>query len=98
MGKIIFIGEPTSIEFFKNFSFDVIPALSKEEAIQALDKFNFNEIEVVFITEEIFDKDIFSRFIDENKMSIIPSLKSNKGYGYKMVEELIKKATGMKGE
>ena len=50
------------------------------------------------MTEEIFDKDAFSRFIDEKKLIVIPSLKSKEGKGYKMVEELIRKATGMKGE
>mgnify|MGYP000223932291 CR=1 FL=1 len=98
MGKIIFIGEETSIEFFKNFGFEIIPANSIEQAKETLDKENFNEIDVVFMTEEVFDRDVFSRFIDEKKLIVIPSLKSKEGYGYKMVEELIRKATGMKGE
>jgi len=98
MGKIIFIGEETSIEFFKNFGLEIIPANSIEQAKKTLNKENFHEIDVVFMTEEIFDKDAFSRFIDEKKLIVIPSLKSKEGKGYKMVEELIRKATGMKGE
>jgi len=98
MGKIIFIGEETSIEFFKNFGFEIMSADSIEQAKETLDKENFNEIDVVFMTEEVFDRDVFSRFIDEKKLIVIPSLKSKEGKGYKMVEELIRKATGMKGE
>ncbi|HOV21553.1 MAG TPA: V-type ATP synthase subunit F [bacterium] len=98
MGKIIFVGEATSIEFFKNFGFEIIPATSKEEAKEILDKKNYQDIEVLFITEEIFDSVVFSRFVDEKKIVVIPSLKSNKGKGYKIVERLISKATGMKGE
>lgn len=98
MGKIVFIGDITSIEFFRNFGFDIIPSSTTEEAKEELEKLNFNEIETVFMTEEIFDRVVFSRFIDEKKMIVIPSLKSNQGRGYEMVEELIRKATGMKGE
>jgi len=98
MGKIIFIGEETSIEFFKNFGFEIKAVVSTDQAKDVLDKENFNEIDVVFMTEEVFDKNVFSRFIDEKKLIVIPSLKSREGYGYKMVEELIRKATGMKEE
>lgn len=98
MGKIVFIGDITSIEFFRNFGFDIISSSTTEEAKEELEKLNFNEIETVFMTEEIFDRVVFSRFIDEKKMIVIPSLKSNQGRGYEMVEELIRKATGMKGE
>lgn len=98
MGKIIFIGDSTSIEFFKNFGVETISAETVQQGKEHLDKINFNEIEVVFMTEEIFDKDVFSRFIKEKKLIVIPSLKSNEGKGYKIVEELITKATGIKGE
>ncbi len=98
MGKIIFIGEPTSIEFFRNLGFEIIPATSKEQAKEILDKWNYQEIEVIFITEEIFDDVLFSRFVGDKKIMVIPSLQSNQGKGYKMVETLISKATGIKGE
>jgi hypothetical protein len=32
----------------------------------------------------------------DKKLLVIPSLKSNEGKGYQLVEELIRKATGMK--
>ncbi|MCX8081946.1 MAG: hypothetical protein N3D17_00885 [bacterium] len=95
--KIAFIGEEGSIEFFKLFGADIFSANSKNEALTIIENLNRSEYGVIFITEEVFDRDLFNRYVIEKKVIVIPSLKSNEGKGYQIVEELIKKATGMKG-
>jgi len=95
--KIGFIGDEAEIEFFKAFGADVFPALTVDEGCRAIEKLNLSEYGVIFITEEVFDSERFNRYIMEKKLVVIPSLKSRKGKGYEMIEQLIKKATGMKG-
>lgn len=95
--KIGFIGEKTSIEFFRIFGADIFPAETVEEAGKVLKKLPFADYATVFITEEVFDKDIFSKYLMNKQLLPLPSLVSKTGKGYKIVEELIRKATGMKG-
>jgi len=95
--KIGFIGDEGTIELFKAFGADVFPVLTIDEAYGIIEKLNFSEYGVMFITEEVFDSERFNRYIMEKKLVVIPSLKSRKGKGYEMIEQLIKKATGMKG-
>lgn len=95
--KIAFIGEETSIEFFKVFGADIFPASSTDEAGGIIEKLNVDEYGIIFITEEVFDRNRFNGFIMEKKLVVVPSLKSKEGEGYKIIDDLIKKATGMKG-
>lgn len=96
--KIIFIGDKTSIEFFKVFNIEIFFSSTVEETEKILKDFNLKEIICIFITEEVFDPIKFKKFIEAKKMVVIPSLKSKEGKGIKFVEQLIEKATGIKGE
>lgn len=95
--KIAFIGERGCIEFFSAFGADIFPATTQREAYEILQKFNLSEYGIIFITEEVFDSELFNRYILDKKLVVIPSLKSREGKGYQILEELIRKATGMKG-
>ncbi|MBN1445733.1 MAG: hypothetical protein JW957_06470 [Candidatus Omnitrophica bacterium] len=95
--KIGFIGDSASIEFFKVFGAEIFPVHTQEEAFSAIGKLNISEYAMVFITEEVFDRERFQRYMMDKKLLVIPSLKSKEGKGYQIVEELIRKATGMKG-
>ncbi len=95
--KIGFIGDSGSIEFFRVFGAEIFPAINQEEAYGVIEKLNISEYAMVFITEEVFDRERFNRYLMDKKLLVIPSLKSGEGKGYQLVEELIKKATGMKG-
>jgi len=95
--KIGFIGDSASIEFFRVFGAEIFPAHTREEAYGAMGKLNISEYAMVFITEEVFDRERFQRYMMDKKLLVIPSLKSREGKGYQIVEELIRKATGMKG-
>ncbi|MFN4227520.1 MAG: V-type ATP synthase subunit F [Candidatus Ratteibacteria bacterium] len=96
--KIIFIGDKTTIEFFSAFNIETFFASSVKEAEQILEKIDINQIICIFITEEVFDQDKFMKLVNLKKMVVIPSLKSREKKGIKLIDELIKKATGMKGE
>lgn len=95
--RIAFIGEEGCIEFFNVFGADIFPASSQEEALKAIENINLSDYGIIFITEEVFDSNAFNRYIMEKKLVVIPSLISKEGKGYDMIEQLIKKATGMKG-
>mgnify|MGYP001132730785 CR=1 FL=1 len=94
--KIGFIGEKTSVGFFKVLGAEVFPAGTIEEAEKIIKKINFNDYIMVFITEEVFDNILFSKYLMQKQLLPIPSLVSNEGKGYNIVESLIRKATGMK--
>ncbi|HOL21888.1 MAG TPA: V-type ATP synthase subunit F [bacterium] len=95
--KIGFIGEKGSTEFFNVFGADVFPASNEREAEDIIEKLNLSEYGVIFITEEVFNREHLNRYVMEKKLVVIPSLKSKEGKGYHLIDELIKKATGMKG-
>jgi vacuolar-type H+-ATPase subunit F/Vma7 len=96
--KIGFIGDKTSIEFFRLFGAAIFPAGSIEEAGKILKSINFADYGVIFITEEVFDRELFAEHLMDKKLLPIPSLISASGKGHRIVEELIRKATGMKEE
>ena len=50
---------------------------------------------VIFMAEEVFDSEKFHRYVME-KTVVIP-LESKEGKGYRILDELIKKAIGRKG-
>jgi len=94
--KMGFIGNVTSVEFFKVFGADIFTAHTAEEADKVLSDLNMSEYAIIFITEEVFDRERFQRYLMDKKLLVIPSLKSKEGKGYHIVEELIRKATGLK--
>jgi len=95
--KVAFIGEESSIEFFRVFGADIFSVSDQKQAYETIEKINPNNYGVIFITEDVFDSEIFKRYIMEKKLVVIPSLKSKDGKAYQIIEELIRKATGMKG-
>lgn len=95
--RIIFIGDRLSIEFFSAFNIETYFANSVDEAERIITSLNLRDVICIFITEEIFDENRFMRYINSKKMVVIPSLKSREKKGVRIVDELIKKATGMKG-
>lgn len=94
--KIGFIGDVTSVEFFRVFGADIFNAQTAEEAGRVMSGINMSEYAMLFITEEVFDRERFQKYLLDKKLLVIPSLKSDKGKGYQLVEELIRKATGIK--
>jgi len=96
VSKIGFIGDKTSIEFFRLFGAAIFPAATVEEAGKIMESINFDDYGIVFITEEVFDRELFSRYLMDKKLLPIPSLISATGKGHLIVDELIRKATGMK--
>ncbi len=94
--KIGFVGDETSVEFFKAFGADIFSAHSVDEAEKVIGELQLSEYAMVFITEEVFDRQRFHKCLAAKKLMVIPSLLSAKGKGYYLVEELIRKATGMK--
>jgi len=96
--RIIFIGDRLSIEFFSVFNVETFFSNSVEETEKILENININEVACIFITEEVFDENKFMKYVNLKKMIVIPSLKSREKKGVKIVNELIKKATGMKGD
>ncbi len=95
--KIGFIGDATSVEFFRVFGADIFDAHDTDEAEKVMESLEISDYAMVFITEEVFDRERFKRYMTDKKMLVIPSLRSREGKGYRLVEELIRKATGMKG-
>ena len=95
--KIGFVGDETSVEFFRVFGAEIFGAHTVEEADTVMKGMNMADYAVVFITEEVFDRERFQKYLLNKKLLVIPSLKSDRGKGYRLVEELIRKATGMKG-
>ncbi len=96
--RIIFIGDRVSIEFFSVFNIETFFSSTVEETEEILKKINMKEVACVFITEDVFDRNKFMKYVNLGKMVVIPSLKSREKKGIKIIEELIKKATGLKGE
>ncbi len=94
--KIGFVGDAASVEFFRVFGAEIFSAKTVEEAEKAIAGLNLPAYAMVFITEEVFDRARFQKYMMDKKLLVIPSLKSNEGKGYQLVEELIRKATGMK--
>lgn len=94
--RIGFIGDATSVEFFKVFGADIFSAQTADEADKVMGSLNLSDYAMVFITEEVFDRQRFQRYLLDKRLLVIPSLRSSKGKGYHIVEELIRKATGMK--
>ncbi len=96
-GKIIFIGDRLSIEFFSVFNIETFFSNSVEETEKILENINLKETLCIFITEDVFDENKFKKYVNLKKMMVIPSLKSKEKKGIKLINELIKKATGLKG-
>ncbi len=95
--KIGFIGDVTSLEFFRVFGADVFSAYTVEDAYRVIKGLKTSDYATIFITEEVFDSERFGRYIMDRKLLVIPSLKSQESKkGYHIVEGLIRKATGMK--
>ncbi|MGC8977549.1 MAG: hypothetical protein ACP5OB_08045 [Candidatus Ratteibacteria bacterium] len=95
--KIIFIGDRLSIEFFSVFNIETFFSNSVEETEKILENINLKETLCIFITEDVFDENKFKKYVNLKKMMVIPSLKSKEKKGIKLINELIKKATGLKG-
>ncbi|MCM8803965.1 MAG: hypothetical protein NC833_01765 [Candidatus Omnitrophica bacterium] len=96
--RIIFIGDKAVIQFFSIFNIETFFSNSVEETEDILKNINLKEVICIFVTEEVFDENKFMKYINLKKMVVIPSLKSKEKKGIKIINELIKKATGMKGE
>ncbi|MGI6595359.1 MAG: hypothetical protein GX554_00700 [Elusimicrobia bacterium] len=95
--KIAFIGRQASIEFFSVFGAEMFPVLDQQQAYEVIEKLNVADYSVIFMAEEVFDSEKFHRYVMEKKLVVIPSLESKEGKGYRILDELIKKAIGMKG-
>ena len=107
--KIAFIGRQASIEFFSVFGAEMFPVLDQQQAYEVIEKLNVADYSVIFMAEEVFDSEKFHRYVMEKKLPsdlksfmdeklvVIPSLESKEGKGYRILDELIKKAIGMKG-
>lgn len=96
--RIIFIGDRLTIEFFSVFNIETIFSNSVEETDKILKEIDIKKVGCIFITEEVFDEERFIKYVNLKKMVVIPSLKSRERKGNKIINELIKKATGLKGE
>ena len=96
MAKIAFVGDPFSIEIFKAFGLDVFPAADSQEAGEVLRKLDMKEYAAVFVTEEVFEDGMLGDTGKDKKITVIPSLKSSEGIGYKLAERLIGQATGVR--
>ncbi len=94
--RLAFIGDPSSVEFFKVLGADIMPAHEKSEALGYLSGLDFSSYSLVLITEDVFDSDKMDDYLLQKKIMVIPSLKSNEETGYRIIETLIGKATGMK--
>jgi V/A-type H+/Na+-transporting ATPase subunit F len=94
--KIAFVGDKMSIEFFRGLGIDVFPVSTVQEAKEKVRNINFSHYTKVIITEDVFDRRVFERELMEKKILVIPGLKAAEKKGYKLIQELIKKATGMK--
>lgn len=94
--KIGFIGDATSVEFFRAFGAEIFSAHTVEESERVISGLKMSDYAMVFITEEVFDRERFERYLLNKKLLVIPSLRSSEGKGYQIVEELIRKATGIK--
>ena len=97
MNKVAFIGDKLSIEFFKTLGADTFPAENIEEAEKILQEIWKNNYISIYITEEVFNEEKFENYILQKKLIVLPSLKSSEGKGNKLMENLIKKATGIRG-
>jgi len=95
MGKIAFIGDKTSIEFFKVFAGDIFIVETVEEAEKVLESISIKDYTIIYITEEVFNEEKFTNYIKDKKLTVIPSIKSNKKIGEKLTKKLIRKATGV---
>lgn len=94
--KLGFIGDPSSIEFFKIFGADVFPAYTSSEAEELLAGGRLSGYALIFITEEVFSSNTMNRYLMGKKIMVIPSLVQNREQGYAIITTLIGKATGMK--
>jgi len=94
--KIGFIGELTSIEFFRTLGAEVFGAHTVQEAEKIISSLKISDYAMLFITEEVFDRQRFEKYLLTKKLLVIPSLISSTDKGYHIVEELIRKATGIK--
>lgn len=95
-GKIVFIGDKNSVEFFRVFGMEIFPAENSEEAEKILKNLKISDISLILITEDVFDRNKFSNLVMGKKLMVLPGLKKREGEGYKIVDELVRKATGMK--
>ena len=98
MNKIAFVGDKFTIEFFKTFGADIFPAENIKKAEKILREIWHNDYICIYITEEVFDEEIFEDYIKQKKLVVLPGLKSNENKGDKLMENLIKKATGIRGK
>jgi vacuolar-type H+-ATPase subunit F/Vma7 len=94
--RIIFIGDRTSIEFFSIFNIETFFSDSTEEAEEIIKNLDMKEVICIFITEDVFDENKFLKYINSKKMIVIPSLKKSEKTGIKILNDMIKKATGMR--
>jgi len=96
MDKVAFIGDKFSIEFFKTLGADTFPAENIEESEKILQEIWNNNYICIYITEEVFDEEKLGNYILQKKLIVLPSLKNSEGKGNKLMENLIKKATGIR--
>lgn len=96
--KIVFIGDRGTIEFLKIYNVETFFSTSVEETEKIIMELNLKDVICVFITEDVFDFERFKSYLNTKKFMVIPSLKIREKKGVKIIEDLIKKATGLKGE
>jgi len=95
--RIIFIGDRLSIEFFSTFNIETFFSDSPENAEEIIKNLNMREVICIFITEDVFDENRFLKYINLKKMIVIPSLKKSEKKGIEILNNMIRKATGMRG-
>ncbi|MCM8769949.1 MAG: hypothetical protein NC911_09865, partial [Candidatus Omnitrophica bacterium] len=95
MAKIAFIGDRLSLDFFRLLKIDVFPAETRAEASSLLKELQEKQYTTIFITEEVFEQTMKGAFLKGN-LVVLPSWKKHQKESQKLVNELVRRATGMK--
>ncbi|HOJ39376.1 MAG TPA: V-type ATP synthase subunit F [bacterium] len=96
MPKIAFLGDRYSLEFFRLFGLEVFPAETPAEARTILEKLKEQKDVTVFLTEEVFDPVEMKEAFLKGQIVVLPGWKKHQGAGQQLMEELVRKATGLK--
>ena len=96
MAKIAFLGERVSLEFFRLLGVDVFPAETVAEATTWLEELKNRDYATIFVSEEIFEPEVMKNSFLQGEIVVLPAWKKHQGTGQRLMEELIRKATGIK--
>ncbi len=96
MAKIAFLGERVSLEFFRLLGGDVFAAETVAEATTWLEELKKRGYATIFVSEEIFEPEVMKNSFLQGEIVVLPAWKKHQGTGQRLMEELIRKATGIK--